>query len=262
MIDEAHECLPLKNVSDDLEFWFAKHRHFGHDVVLLTQNEMKIYKNIRDLAELSVKTKKLLLFGFSSHYYRMIYSGPKASGTFFEKIRRKYDPQLCSLYESFTAGGSAYQSNVRPVWLRPKVFIFVGAIFLFIGNFLFSDATIIPGVRSDPQKKSDSKPSQMVKVVQASLPVAPVAPVVQASLPVAKIEPERHFLHGRTVKIVGQLGDMYWLRLDGQLVKSYELEILGYEIFPSNDCRFEAFYKKTLEHIRFSCFGMHVIDPS
>jgi zona occludens toxin len=259
VIDEAHECLSLKIVPEDVEFWYAKHRHAGHDVVLLTQNEMKIFKNIRDLAEISVRTKRLLLFGFKSHYYRFVYYGSNAKGTYFEKVRRKYDPQLCGLYESFTAGGSAFNPNVKPIWLSPKVFLFVGAIVLFIGNFLFSDASILPGVRNEPKK---------VEVKSAQ--VARAAPVVQAALPVVSsisavslVETvKKHPLDGKMVKIVGQLSDIYWLRIDGRLAKSDEIESLGYEVFPVNDCRFEAFFKKTLEHIRFGCGGMHVIEPS
>jgi zona occludens toxin len=257
VIDEAHEALPLKGVSSEVEHWFARHRHAGHDVVLITQDEGKIFKNIRDLAEISVKTKKLLLFGSQRRYLRLVYYGSKAKGTPFAKEFRQYDEQLCGLYQSFTAGGAAFKAKVVPIWLNWKVLAFAAFVIYSFGNFFANGAHWMPGVRAEQPKKVEARPVQ-----QSAESVA--APISTAALPSVEkpLDKTRHPYFERQVRIEGSLGDgfglVYWLREGKRVFQSSEL--VGYTIKGLAACYLEATHRRTGDVFIISCHGSETVE--
>jgi zona occludens toxin len=66
VLDEAHEWMNARSwTAGDREAivrWFAKHRHLGFDVVLITQDEKNLDRQVRDLYEYLSRVKNLRRF--------------------------------------------------------------------------------------------------------------------------------------------------------------------------------------------------------
>jgi zona occludens toxin len=256
VIDEAHEALPLKGVDPKVEHWYAKHRHFGHDIVLITQDSGKIFKNIRDLAEYTVLTKRLLLFGMQNRYFRILFDGPRIKLRPLSASFRKYDERFLNLYQSFTAGGGAFKIEVKPIWLNWKAIAFASFVIWSFGNFFANGAHFLPGVRTEQkpvQKVQDQKP-----VVQAaSMVVPPISDLSSVERPLEKL---RHPFFHRSLKIEGNLGDLYWLKEGRRVFQAEELQSFGYQLKSWASCTLQATHRKTGDVMIIRCSGSETME--
>ncbi len=84
--------------------WASTHRHFGFDVVLISQKIGRIEKSVRDLIDFTyVFTKVRSLGSAAKKYYKCeFYSGPEIEGYPPLKTElRKYDRKIFPCYESY-----------------------------------------------------------------------------------------------------------------------------------------------------------------
>ena len=100
IIDEAH--LPLgRNAKQDVTEYLSMHRHYGHDIILATQNQRKLNRDIRDMVEVGYYCAKMQVFG-EDGYVRKTYHGLGNMRDALHTEERQYDPEYFPYYQSHT----------------------------------------------------------------------------------------------------------------------------------------------------------------
>lgn len=181
VIDECHVSFPKESVRkgrftpDEVIQWFKISRHFGVDVLLMTQRMRALDEDVAGLAEMHIRVRKATFLGRPDHYIRKVFAG--LNGGEVQSDERPYKPQYFPLYKSHTQGAAVIEAAAQDVapanvkWRRWSYAMFaiaaIGSIWL--GQKIFMD-------KPEPQKKMvgfKSKP-----VVQA--PAEPEKPAKQA----------------------------------------------------------------------------------
>lgn len=106
------ECQMLFNARDwskagrsDWNKFFQVHRHYGYDIVLVTQFDSMIDKQVRSLVEYEVKHRKVSNFGIRGYFLQLLFLAP----TLFCKIKYWY-PMKEKISAEFYRGGKRLYS--------------------------------------------------------------------------------------------------------------------------------------------------------
>lgn len=146
VIDECHNCFPrsvrgaaAKENEEQVFRWLTMHRHYGADVVLITQQVGQMNRDIPGLAEVYyILQKNRLAFGSSTTYRQTSKDGYR--GTTLGTTLRKYDKRVFPYYKSQTLGGAA-EANIKtkPIWFKWPFLLFYGLIVYNVYVGLFTD---------------------------------------------------------------------------------------------------------------------------
>lgn len=120
VIDEAHMVIPSRGASPELLEWYSMHRHYGVDIIVLTQNLRKLHRDVKDMIELSYVCQKNTALGSENSYTRKVRHG--ANGDTVNTGIREYKSSYFPFYQSHTASNVAVQEahaqDVVPFWKR------------------------------------------------------------------------------------------------------------------------------------------------
>lgn len=273
IIDECHVSFPREKLRkklftpDDVIEWFKLHRHFGADVLLITQRMRSLEEEIAGLAQFHIKVHKAHFLGKPDEYIRKVLAGYR--GGEVQVNERKYMPQYFPLYKSHTQGATVVESGARDLsttytkfqkfrkwFMLFSVLVVIWAVWVnfkpkpkspeHVQRFQNALANTPPGqtlvdINPDgsPVTRANTPP-----VPQAQpMPVQPQAQTVPEQPPAKdKIEP----LDGKTMHLVGWMhmpskGTVYRVSVAlGQRVffdtTSADLEKAGYEFKPVAEC--------------------------
>lgn len=159
VIDECHKPLRRGKTRQDVEEWFAEHRHSKSDVLLISQYHRKLDLNICDLIDVVYSVGKTSAFGSQESYVRHTKTGIR--GTTLNTDVRSYDPAYYPFYRSHTAstsfGKEAVVKDIKPIWKKwqfvgAALFLVAGVIMLiFAVPKMFAQPDIIPSVSLNPE---------------------------------------------------------------------------------------------------------------
>lgn len=260
VIDECHVSFPKTKVQrgvftdQQVIEWFKISRHFGADVLLITQRMPDLEESIAGLAEFHVRVRKATALGKSDHYIRKLFSGFKGGEVSTEE--RRYLPQYFPLYSSHTQGASVVESAASDVtpfvkkWKRGSlvfwVFLAAYSVWAFwpdsdpeparVTAFRNDVAATPPGhyLKYDEQGRPYHSPPGSFEA-QPSSPVLPSAP---APAPAADVVPEPPktvgALDGKTVHLSG------WMRHGSRYVFSFEVAKDGQRLFTTDNHQLSA----------------------
>ncbi len=235
VIDECHVCFPAarrggSSTPKDVIQWFKIHRHYGADVLLMTQSFRDIEQSITSLIATLIKVRKADVLGKKNKYIRKVHAGYR--GGLVSTDQRDYKAQFFPLYKSHTQGGAvveAQASDVTPFvakWRRGTAIFWVFALLFLVYAFW-------PEAEKKPtQFQADLKrvPSGMVLVEgeggkpayrkpltpDGALPPGEPAPLA----PAPPVEPYK----GKNFHLSG------WLQFGGTLVYMFEVSANGQRI--------------------------------
>lgn len=254
VVDEAHFIF-RRDVQSELLEYFALHRHYGVDILLVTQTWRQVHAEVRDMVQICYRVRKGTALGFSKKYIRKVQDGVKGEVT--NQSIRVYDPKNYSLYKSHTQTNSsvmeAAASDVKPFWRHWSVY--AALVFFFFALYGGSKGGFNPFPKPRP------KPAESVSVVSsAPVPAAPVSVPSPVSSPVivdapVKKDKEKTLdpYYGHGLHIAGYLrvnnSERYqvYVSQNGQVVASIdnrELLLAGYEVIPRGRCAIELHFEK------------------
>ena len=257
VLDEAQYFIPAKESSREVEEWYALHRHFNQDVLLLTQSYGKLSRAVVDNVQVVYRCRKNVALGSPSSYTRKVQDGIR--GEVVNTTIRRYDPKYFKLYRSHTQGNAAAEFNatdVRPLWKHWSVIgagICFSIVFLAIvtGNVNLNPSKAAASGAQQAKAKLQSKPVQQAAqpVAHAPQQAAPLPPQPAASQiaqkPANEPDPDPEPYAGREIHLVGvmrQQAKVVWsfvLSQNGMPV-SYlsdaDLKASGYVWNPKHDC--------------------------
>lgn len=107
VVDECQQCLPRRGTNEDVQNWFALHRHYGADVLLMTQSHGKVCKNVVDLVQTCYRLRKAVALGAPKTYVKVVLDG--VGGSEISRSIRTYRKQFFRLYQSHTKSAAAVQ---------------------------------------------------------------------------------------------------------------------------------------------------------
>ena len=164
VVDECHLAMPSGRAKPVLLEYLSMHRHYGHDIILVTQNFKKVHRDIRDMVGLVYRAIKKSFIGRDDAYILKIHEG--CTSQVVNTKERKYEPYVFKFYKSHTKSDSqveeAHTQDITP-WWRHKIILFSAIPFLgaiMLGSFASS--------KDSPQ---DEIEEQVESVKQQDLPV-------------------------------------------------------------------------------------------
>lgn len=179
MIDEVHkhysnrEWQSQKN--NDLANWASTHRHYGYDVVFITQNTVKVDSHVRSLVEWTYRFRKINFLGskVNNRYLEFSYEGDDEGGTPLAKHVRSYDKRYFKCYKSTNTNALVHQSIMTHTnILRHPVFYSIPIVFAVFLWLVFSKSSIASGDIFG-SKKVMQKYDDMRKTKVATKPAVP-----------------------------------------------------------------------------------------
>lgn len=270
IIDECHQPLRKGDQLREVEEWFAKVRHTGANVLLMTQGTRKVNPDILDLVQLTYLVSKVP--GEEDCYYRKVIDGLR--GQPLNETTREYESWVYPFYKSHTLADSAVTemraadvNSLSSHWIFKAKKLFYVITVLCMGYFIYSigfkeDEPIV--VKADPKPISFSKaPSADFTALEQSFTDKPAAPVIkQQAFPedtVYDADPRDSLDHpfkgfGIAVKGSIRMGgvDTYLVSF-GQngttafSLSSAQLATQGYSVEPIGDCLMLLTYKDSFQ---------------
>ncbi|EGQ7813769.1 MULTISPECIES: zonular occludens toxin domain-containing protein [Vibrio] len=120
VVDEAHMSLPSRGLPAAILEWFSIHRHYGVDIILLTQNIRKVHRDIKDMIEVTYRCTKNTAMGSSNSYTKKVQDG--CNGEVVNTSIRSYKSEYFPFYKSHSQSNKHVQEaqakDIRPFWKR------------------------------------------------------------------------------------------------------------------------------------------------
>lgn len=260
---KPEERQALLQQQKELKEYLSMHRHYGHDVILLTQNFRKVDRDIVDMIQTCYFTTKLSFLGKDDEYVCKVADG--VTRNIVTTHRREYDKKYFGAYQSHTKSEGSVQEAESvdiPKWYQQWYNIgamVMGVLFIF---FLYT------GFKEKP--KPEPKPAQNTVPVQqqvASTPLASAQPSPQSpkapEKPQEEPEPDlKHPYQGVQMHIVGNYSDfnrgrlqkVIWISIsrNGQILTEIthaDLALAGYEYSVLNDCLIDLRHGKFQQYV-------------
>lgn len=250
VVDECHNAWPKgllapKELKEVIQ-WAKLSRHFGADVVGITQSWRDVHGSLSILLANLVKLRKADILGKKSEYIRRVHGGYR--GAELSRETRKYDPSIFPFYKSHTQGQVVQEAGLSDV--SPKIVKIKWAAYAFVGlgiaacvwAFWPKKGYTVLGVKVEERLVEEQK--QEPDLVPVALPGEAPLPMTPASAPEEKKEPV-HPLSGKQLHLTGymQMGKKtlttFAVSADGRTIfemTGKDLEDAGYAWTMLADC--------------------------
>lgn len=176
-IDECHLAMPSTGTEKELTEFFSMHRHYGFDIMLITQNFRKVNRDIRDMIQMSYRCIKKSHMGQDDKYILKVHDGVgTTNASVFRTDERVYESRFFPFYTSHTKNNKSVQEaatkdvkkwyNHWSIWgavimIPLGLFVMIGA--LSAGESLEDKAKNVKDLQS-------SQPVQSSTIVQNKPP--------------------------------------------------------------------------------------------
>lgn len=182
VIDEVHKKFSCHDNRTDknraFSDWASTHGHDGFDVILITQDIMKVESHVRSLIETTYYYRKVNFFGalFTNKYMKYIYDGYEHDGKpICKPTTHNYDKEYYRAYKSMSHRDvKQYTVQKNHNILKHPVFFAIPLIICFCLYMFFYKSSFASGDifgATKVQKKHDSLVKQGVQAV--SKPILP-----------------------------------------------------------------------------------------
>ncbi len=181
IIDEAQTVFrSMQKVEPGLLRWLETHRHYGVDILLMSQDFRQMTQGVTRLVEATVKFRKLAFVGLSKKYQGKVRGNPEDS----EVIRAfvgTYSPAIYAYYSSYASSAIREEKRSHTVFKSARVAIGIAAGLFAIGLMVWRPwsslsstkgmpATGVSGAPSLPPLPSPSAPGSLLNPFGASVP--------------------------------------------------------------------------------------------
>jgi|LUME01.1.fsa_nt_gb zona occludens toxin len=165
IVDEAHLSIGRNAEAAVLEY-LSMHRHYGHDIIVVTQNQRKLHRDLRDMIEVAYHCAKMAAYGDDTSYIRKTYHGVENMREPIHIEERQYEPPIFEYYKSHTKNDGAVteasvkdsKANLNPYAKAVKIGIATSIVFT-VGAF----ANLFYGGDDKPEQPETTVSSPAVK---------------------------------------------------------------------------------------------------
>lgn len=255
----------------ELKEYLSMHRHYGHDLLLLTQNFRKVDPDIKDMVSTCYFTTKLSFLGQDHKYVCKVADG--VTRNIVAKHEREYQKKYFSAYKSHTKSEGSVQeaktADIKPWWQHK--FIIWGSLLMLLFIFLVNKTINDLSDGADKRKAAIEKGKNAFSTPVQSSPVLPVQTTLPVSpgqtTPQTTDDPTRktHPYDGLQLHIMGSSADydkrgtyqkVIWISVsrNGQMLKEIthaDLALAGYTFTVLNDCMIDLSYSDKYQNFLF-----------
>lgn len=154
-VDEAHLAMPQGSTDKALKEYLSMHRHYGHDIMLLTQNFRKVDRDVKDMVQNCYYCTKLSFLGRDEKYIVKVADG--VSRNIITTHERTYEEKYYAAYKSHTkSSGSVKEAATADVQKWYQRWTTKGAIICFALSLLIVIANLSKD-RPDHQAEAIAK---------------------------------------------------------------------------------------------------------
>lgn len=233
VVDEAQKYFRKRVTGDwsDTWFYFEKHRHFGHDIYLLTQNPKKINVEITDLMEYRIHAKPRVRSVTGELSYQMI-----SDGDIMKRFGCRPNQKIFDLYKSRRKVETEKITN--PV--MKKVFMAFTAVIIVGGlGFYFLYSRLHP----EPAQASTNTPVGKTEISKSYIPVVEEKEIVVSDSVSGGIK----FVPLSFITVFENGSEQFYLFMQGTYFKAnespYRLKKIGTKVFAEMTVEeYEMFY--------------------
>ena len=146
-IDECHLAMPTQGTEKELTEFFSMHRHYGFDIMLITQNFRKVNRDIKDMVVNHYRAIKKSMMGQDDKYILKVHDGAVSSrASEVATHERSYEKKYFPFYQSHTKSDTSVKeasSNDIKTWyshwsIKASLLFFLFGFYI-IGKALFAD---------------------------------------------------------------------------------------------------------------------------
>jgi zona occludens toxin (predicted ATPase) len=194
VLDEIHKVFNCRDwqssKNNAFADWASTHRHYGFDLVLITQDMEKVEKQVRSLLEWTYVFRKVNFFGgaVQKKYLCYSFSGDDTHGKPLATNVRTYEQQYFRCYKSYATSDAKEVGFMRHVnVLRHPVFLILPVVLCVSLYLLFGKSSLASGDlfgRKKIQEKQDKIIAGLRVKNAASVPDSSPSPPI-SSAPVA-----------------------------------------------------------------------------
>lgn len=152
ILDEIHKYFNNREWHDKQNklfgFWASTHRHYGYDVLLITQSMDRVDSAIRPLLEWTYVFKKINYFGslINNSYTCYAYTGDDIHAKPVQQDNRSYDHKVFLCYKSYVSNdvkelGIMSHANV----LKHPIFYAIPVVFAIVLYLAFGKSSLATG---------------------------------------------------------------------------------------------------------------------
>lgn len=259
VVDEAHLSIGRDAKKEILEY-LSLHGHYGHDIIMVTQNPQKLHRDLKDMIEVCHRCIKKSVFGDDTHYIKKTYHG--VSGRNEDYVReeeREYKTQYFQFYQSHTQSSIAVD-EAKPkdanAVMFPRKKLIIGMLVLAVPMSIYFFGKMISPSAPKQTASTQSNQAQQVQQTNQTQSVS-AAPVPQAPKPQAEPEIPHHPFYKVALHVDGiafytlkgrEYKEAYFVASqNGQSVftiASADLRMAGYDVAIYGDCLVRLTYNK------------------
>lgn len=290
IVDECHLVMPRASRADgistqqQLKEYLSMHRHYGHDLLLLSQNFRKVDRDIVDMIQTCYFTTKLSFLGKDDQYVCKVADG--VTRNIVTTHHRDYEQKYFAAYQSHTKSeGSVQEAGTVdiPAWYQRwynigAIIMLVLFVLLMMKAFSSKEKSTEP--INSPQQASTlpgKPPPPVVQTVpQVSQDKIPLDRVSQDKVPGETKNSDNHPYKGLQMHIVGNYQDfnnrgnyqkVIWITLsrNGQILSEIthaDLALAGYDLRVLNDCLIDLHYGDFQNYVFCDSPTQSVTTPS
>ena len=153
IIDEAQTVFrSMQKVEAGLLRWLETHRHYGVDILLMSQDFRQMSQGVTRLIEATVKFRKLAFVGMSNRYQGKVRGNPEDNET-IRAFVGTYAPSVYAYYSSYAAAAIREEKRSHTVFKSARVAVGIAA-----GLFAFALMLWRPWSSLTAQKGTGSPP--------------------------------------------------------------------------------------------------------
>lgn len=253
-VDECHLAMPKGGTDKDLKEYLSMHRHYGHDIMLLTQNFRKVDGDVKDMVQNCYFCTKLTFLGKDKKYVVKVADG--VSRNIVVTHQREYEDKYYPAYISHTkAQGAVTEAVAADIPSMYNNWFFKGAAIMLIIAVL-----ILLSNCSASKKKAQHDPVQAIQSTTSPIPqqnhsidlipaTEPRPQRSRASEPEQE-KPPSHPFSNVQLHVVGHYEDynrrgqryrtiFFAVSRNGQFlseITNVDLALAGYNVQVMNDC--------------------------
>lgn len=254
VVDEAHLVLPTGRADVKVLEFLSLHRHYGIDVLLITQSDRKLHKDVRDMVQLVYRCSKNTALGSDKTYTQKVIDGCR--GELINTNQRKYKSAYFHFYQSHTASKSsvdeATASDVRPIWMH---WSFIGSLVCLVVVIYM----VASGKLTNPLAVKTAVVDEVIEVPVLDINSSGVSVVTQPEFTESTLFDFSLFVSGSSRQIVLEEDGFFNTELSFDRVyisaykgdlkyfdfKSDDLWSLGYKFSRVSDCLYVLEYEST-----------------
>ncbi|PAJ71878.1 hypothetical protein CJF42_24285 [Pseudoalteromonas sp. NBT06-2] len=141
-IDECHLSMPSSGAGNELSEFMSMHRHYGFDIMLITQNFKKVNRDIKDMIQIGYRCIKKSMIGQDDKYILKVHDGASdSSQTVVATHEREYEKRFFSFYQSHTKSNTSVQeAECKDIkkWYDNKFTKLSVVMFIFVLGMLYT----------------------------------------------------------------------------------------------------------------------------